>query len=527
MSPLSIVWLKRDLRLHDHAALAAAARETSHAGSILLPLYVLEPALWRAGDLDLQHWQWIRASLEELRDALAERGAHLLVRAGNAVDVLADLHRLRGIRSLHSHQETGLEITFARDRAVAAFCRASGIPWHQHMQFGAFRPQGNRDGWAGRWEALMAEPEATLPAQLGGAELTGLGSTALPERPVPELQALHPAVASRRWDQAPGEAAGLARLDSFLAHRGAAYHKEMSSPASAAEACSRLSASLAWGNVSMRRIVAHTREAQRALKANDGHTADGLRYARGALVSFGARLHWHCHFMQKLEGEPALEFHCFNRAIDEVRPRPGPAGHLEAWCSGRTGLPFVDACMRQLQTTGWINFRMRAMLVATAAYHLWLDWRDFRDFLGRQFIDYEPGIHVSQIQMQSGVTGINTLRIYNPVKQGHDQDPEGDYVRRWVPELAGLAGPSVHEPWAAGPLELAAAGIELDRDYPMRIVDHVEAARVARTRLGSALATPEARQESARVMREHGSRKSRERRRTKRSGSSRAQRAAS
>ncbi|MEE4300402.1 MAG: FAD-binding domain-containing protein [Pseudomonadales bacterium] len=508
MRPVSVVWLKRDLRLHDHAALAAAAAEGP-----VLPLYVVEPSLWQAPDADAQHWRWVRASLEELAAGLAARGAPLLVRRGEVVDVLADLHRRVGIRALHSHQETGLEITFARDRAVGALCRAERIPWTEHLQFGAFRRLGDRDGWSRRWEALMTEPEHDVPERLDGVVLDGLVGEPLPALPVAGLEDLHPAASERRWDQAPGERAGLARLDSFLAERGAAYHREMSSPLTAADACSRLSAALAWGNVSMRRIVARTRAAQRDLKEHSSHTAAGLPYARGALVSFSSRLHWHCHFMQKLEYEPALEFHCFNRAVDDVRPRPGPAGHLEAWCTGTTGLPFVDACMRQLQTTGWINFRMRAMLVATAAYHLWLDWREFRDFLARQFVDYEPGIHVSQIQMQSGVTGINTLRIYNPVKQGHDQDPEGEYIRRWVPELAGLDGRAIHEPWTAGPIELAALGIELGRNYPERIVDHVEAAREARRKLGTALSTPEARKESERVMREHGSRKGGDRRR--------------
>ena len=502
MPPVSVVWFKRDLRLHDHAPLAAAAAEGP-----ILPLYVVEPELWRAGDLDAQHWRWVRASLEELAGDLAARGAPLVVRHGEVVEVLADLHRRVGLRSLHSHQETGLESSYARDRAVAAFCRAEGIPWQEHLQFGAFRALRDRDGWSKRWEALMAEPEAEVPDVLQGVAAEGLSGGALPDLPVAGLVDLMPAAEARRWDQSPGERAGLARLDSFLAERGAAYHREMSSPATAADACSRLSAALAWGNVSLRRVVHRTRAAQRSLKAHDSHTADGRPYARRALASFSSRLHWHCHFMQKLEAEPALEFHCFNRAVDDVRPRPGPPGHLEAWCAGRTGLPFADACMRQLQTTGWINFRMRAMLVATAAYHLWLDWREFRDFLARQFVDYEPGIHVAQLQMQSGVTGINTLRIYNPVKQGHDQDPDGAYIRRWVPELAGLDGPSLHEPWTAGSLELTAAGIGLGRDYPERIVDHVEAAREARRRLGTALATPAARAESARVMQVHGSRK--------------------
>ena len=508
MSPVSVVWFKRDLRLHDHAALRAAATEGT-----VLPLYIVEPSLWSAPDADAQHWRWVRASLQELAEGLAARGAPLLIRRGEVVDVFADLHRRVGIRALHSHQETGLELTFARDRAVGAFCRAERIPWTEHLQFGAFRRLARRDGWSNRWEALMTAPEAEVPDRIDGAELARLAPEHLPQRPAADLEDLRPAAAERCWDQRPGEWAGLERLESFLARRGAAYHKEMSSPLTAVDACSRLSASLAWGNVSMRRIVHRTRAARRTLTEHRSHTAEGVPYARAALASFASRLHWHCHFMQKLEAEPELEVRCFNRAIDDVRPRPGPDGHLEAWCTGTTGLPFVDACMRQLQTTGWINFRMRAMLVATAAYHLWLDWREFRDFLARQFIDYEPGLHVSQIQMQSGVTGINALRIYNPVKQGHDQDPEGEYVRRWIPELAGLAGGAVHEPWTA-PIELAAAGIGLGRDYPAPIVDHVEAAREARSRLGTALSTPEARAESERVMREHGSRKGGGRRRS-------------
>ena len=115
--------------------------------------------------------------------------------------------------------------------------------------------------------------------------------------------------------------------------------------------------------------------------------------------------------------------------------------------SKAAGYPFIDACMRALKQRGWINFRMRAMLVSFASYHLWLDWRLFRDWLACQFIDYEPGIHYSQIQMQSGLTGINTLRIYNPVKQGMDHDPAGVFIREWVPELKGIVGEAIHQPW--------------------------------------------------------------------------------
>ena len=130
--------------------------------------------------------------------------------------------------------------------------------------------------------------------------------------------------------------------------------------------------------------------------------------------------------MQKLEDEPAIEWRNFARVFNGLRPGDATPleglhrDHFEAWCEGRTGYPMVDACMRQLRATGWLNFRMRAMLVSFAAYHLGLHWREPGLFLARQFLDFEPGIHWSQMQMQSGTTGINTLRIYSPAKQARD-----------------------------------------------------------------------------------------------------------
>jgi deoxyribodipyrimidine photo-lyase len=152
-----------------------------------------------------------------------------------------------------------------------------------------------------------------------------------------------------------------------------------------------------------------------------------------------------------------------------------------AWAEGRTGLPFVDACMRALSATGWLNFRMRAMLVSVSSYQLWNHWREPGLHLARLFTDFEPGIHWSQVQMQSGSTGINTARIYNPIKQGHDHDPDGTFVRRWVPELAAIPAPFLHEPWKLSPLERK----DLALSYPEPVVDPVAAARAARERIWS------------------------------------------
>ena len=167
-----------------------------------------------------------------------------------------------------------------------------------------------------------------------------------------------------------------------------------------------------------------------------------------ALHSFSGRLRWHCHFMQKQQDEPATEHRNFARSHDGLRAgdgvndEPVDRVRLQAWSEGCTGYPMVDACMRQLCATGWLNFRMRALRVSFAAYHPWLHRRQPRLHLARQFLDFEPGIHWSQMQMQSGTTGINTLRIYSPAKQALDHDPEGDCVRRWVPEFGTPAYPA-------------------------------------------------------------------------------------
>jgi deoxyribodipyrimidine photo-lyase len=271
----------------------------------------------------------------------------------------------------------------------------------------------------------------------------------------------------------------------------------MSSPNTAYESCSRLSPYIAHGCLSIRNVALAARNEQ----IN--------QIQKGSTRSFLARLHWHCHFMQKLESEPQIEFHCFHPLCDDLRADGNNPAYFEAWQKGETGYPFLDACMRALKARGWINFRMRAMLVSFAAYHLWLDWRLFKDFLACQFIDYEPGIHLSQIQMQSGVTGINTLRIYNPVKQGEDHDPDGTFIRTWVPELATLEPPDIHRPWEMPELLQMERGIRIGIDYPYPIVDLKQAVQHARSHFSELRKNPAFRNASQAVLVKHGSRKAR------------------
>ncbi len=495
--PLQLVWFKRDLRVHDHAPLAQAAQRGA-----VLPLYIIEPELLHAPDFSPRHWTFIRASLHELRERLAELGQPLLVRHGNALAVLTALADALPIGGLWAHEETGNAITYARDRAVRRWARARGIPFTELPHNGVVRRLADRDDWAGLWERRMQQPVTPAPRTLPRLDLDELEIGAIPTHAALGLPPDPCAV------QAGGEAAAHATLASFLYQRGTSYSREMSSPLTAAESCSRLSVHLAYGTISTRLVLQATRQRRAELRAQDRATNPDPQLAAWlrSLSAFESRLHWRCHFMQKLESEPAIEQHNFVRAYDGLRELDENAERFAAWASGNTGYPMIDACMRALAATGWINFRMRAMLVSFAAYDLWLHWREPALHLARLFTDYEPGIHYCQMQMQSGTTGNNTLRIYNPTKQGQEHDPKGQFIRQWLPELANVPLAFIHTPHLMPPALQHELGCVIGTHYPAPVVDHRQAVQRARAALAEIRNMPATRAEARAVHQKHGSR---------------------
>ena len=479
-----ILWFKRDLRLSDHAALAAAA-----AKGPVLPLVIVEPDYWRQPDVSHRQWIFWRGCINDLSANIIKAGAALTIRMGEAVAVLEGLQHELGAFDLIAHEETGNAWTYERDKAVHSWCKANHIRFTEHRQFGVIRGRSvNRDRWSRGWDAMMAQP--TLPEPPYIKWLT-VESDALPDATALGLEGdglTHP--------QVPGREAAEDLLYSFLHLRGENYTREMSSPQTAERACSRLSTYLAYGVISVREVTQSAWLRYRELPQSE-------KAWRQAMRSFIARLHWHCHFIQKLESEPEAEYRPFARVYEGLRPRRADPVRLAAWADGRTGYPFVDAAMRYLTATGWINFRMRAMLMSFASYDLWLPWQEAGLVLARRFTDYEPGIHWPQCQMQAGETGINTVRIYSPVKQGYDQDAGGSFIRRWVPELADVPDAYLHEPWRIAAEDRAT----LCPDYPDRIVDHAVAAKYAKDQIYTLRRRPEARAEARKVVTKHGSRK--------------------
>jgi len=491
----SIVWFKRDLRLHDHAALNAASQH----GPVVC-LYVIEPSVWAQPDSANQHYQFLTESLLELDAALRRRGGRLYVVSGEVVAILDKLFAVAAFNAVYAHEETGNGITFTRDLAVGQWCKARGVAWTEFAQFGVSRRLKSRDGWQKQWEAHVKQP--CLPSSdLLHLQFFALTDAEFPAPllfPTPLTLGLNGFVPPQR--QHGGRRLGLSVLHSFLVERSEQYQGGISSPLSAPTACSRLSPYLAFGCLSLREVVQATRHQVASLPSN-------ASYQKKGLTAFTSRLYWHCHFIQKLESEPALEYRNLHRGYDGLRELEVNPDYLAALMAGRTGWPLVDACVAMLRETGWINFRMRAMLVSVAAYPLWLHWRPVGLWLARQFLDYEPGIHWSQMQMQSGTTGINIPRIYNPIKQAHDHDPNGHFVRRWLPVMRRVPDTWLFEPWRMPPDLQVRCGVKVGDDIPMPLVDLAVATRQAKLRLFALRAQPGVKAAKAAIVEKHASRK--------------------
>jgi deoxyribodipyrimidine photo-lyase len=476
MPSINIIWFKRDLRTLDHAPLVYAEKNKLP----VLPIYIFEPSLKHNYDWDQRHWRFVYQSLVDLQLKIPQ----LTIYYGEVNQVLESIAKQFHIDKLISYEETGVALTYQRDKKIKRWCKSKEIRWVEFPSNGVVRALRSRDHWPNIWTKRMSM--AHKSADLGRIDFISH------EHPFH----FHPQEHFTSDDhfQSGGEEQAQKVLAEFFDERYFDYLKNISKPAQGRYSCSRLSPFISWGNLSIRQVY------QRARELLDQNPRSYN------LMQFTNRLRWHCHFIQKFEQEISMEEIEVNPAYRKIQRVYNPVLFAK-WCDGQTGYPLVDACMRAVKQTGYLNFRMRAMVVSFLCHHLWQPWQAGAAYLAQQFLDYEPGIHFPQFQMQAGVTGINTIRIYNPVKQSEEKDSDGEFILEWVPELRSIPKKFVHTPWLITEMESLMYNFKLGVDYPERVVDSEVTGKNARERLWRIQKSPEVQGHTGEILRKHVSRR--------------------
>jgi deoxyribodipyrimidine photo-lyase len=431
----ALMWFRRDLRLADNPAWSAATRSHDE----VVALFVIDPALWRPGSI---RTSLLAGHLEALDGALAERGGRLRIEHGDPETVVPHFAGRAGVDAVYLNEDYTPYAT-RRDAAVEAAVameRFSGLVIHPpgDVLTAAGTPPKVFTPYHRRW---AEEPWGLWPTP-GDARIAADAGIGLPDGDTAPLIE-------------PGEAAAQARLAEFM-DRVDGYPEERDRPD--LDTTSRLSSDLHFGTLDPRRVRHEVGE------------------ATAARAAFVRQLAWRDFYLQVMFHNPASLDHELRPDYAGIAWRNDPA-ELTAWQEGRTGYPIVDAGMRQLLAEGFMHNRVRMIAASFLVKDLLVDWRLGERWFRRRLIDGDVAQNVGNWQWVAG-TGADAapyFRVFNPVSQGKKFDPKGDYVRRYVPELADLSDPGIHAPWDVGPLELAAAGVTLGDNYPEPIVDHAMA----------------------------------------------------
>lgn len=453
---INVFWFKRDLRLYDSPALSAAL-DNPHP---ILLLYIFEPSLFLDDHYSQRHLNFIIESILDLNKELANYKAEIVCFQEEAISIFNQLSTTYQINKIFSTVETGIDLTYKRDLKVKSFCREEKVIWQEYPQNGVTRGRTNRDLWREELNDFLKKSIVPIDLnQLKAISKASIMQSKMTSKPFePKLQT--------HSFQKGGRTEGLRWMQSFFEERVKHYGSYISQPELSRKGCSRLSPYFAWGNLSTREVY-----------------QKGLRLARNSpykkqLEAFLSRLKWQSHFIQKFESEPRMEFEAVNRAFLHLN-QPIREDYIERWKSGNTGYPLVDASMRAVEKTGYLNFRMRSLVVSFLTHHLFQPFTTGAKWLAQKFLDFEPGIHYSQMQMQAGLTGINVVRVYNPVTNALKYDSDAVFIKKYVPELSSLPIPFVHEPWKMTPMECMMYEFEYGVDYPLRIVDIKETRKKA------------------------------------------------
>ena len=470
--PINIFWFKRDLRLLDNGPLNNAVSQKEK----LLLIYCFEPSLKKNRHYSTKHWNFIKESINDLNIFLKNIDTHIHTYNKEITDVLKEIQEKFIVKKIFSHNETGLNVTFERDILLKEFCQNNSIQWEEEINNGVFRGLKNRKNWIKKWRDHMKSPVVLFK----GEKNDFINIKKKQNFKVKDSKIL----------QKGGVSSGIKYLDSFLDSRHTKYQNNISKPEASRTSCSRLSPYMSWGNISTRYAWQRAKE-----QIQNGKS-------KFQLNGFTSRLRWQAHFIQKFEMECQMEFRSVNKGYQNL-VKPINKKFISAWEKGKTGYPLVDASMRCVVETGYLNFRMRALLVSFLTHHLWQPWQSGVIHLARNFLDFEPGIHYSQFQMQAGETGINMIRIYNPTKNAKEHDKEGIFIKKWIPELKKIPTPLLFEPWKMSLIDQETYECKIGKDYPNPIVDISETYKYAASKLWSIKSDPKVKEESSRILQKH------------------------
>ncbi|MBM7648238.1 deoxyribodipyrimidine photo-lyase [Bacillus ectoiniformans] len=426
---IHVIWYKRDLRVLDHEPLVQAAKH----GEPVLPIYIVEPSIWEQNDLSVRHFQFIKESLSDLSKSLFDRGVPLYTGIAKMEDLLQSIYDTAGPFTLYSEEESATPSIRERDRRVKSWMDNHQLEWKEYSMFGSEK-LAHIDDVQTSWHRFMSQPLIQPPDKL-----TKISKAQVPNQLAPSLAPLdHYYVEGLllKRGQTGGERNAEETLNTFLTSRFQHYQQNRKKPAEAGISSSRLSPYLAWGNISLRQVV---QRAEKALLSSDNisHKKQLSSYISRLQSSVGSMIYYHKKHNRQSEDS--------HTGLNDARKWKEEM--YQYWLQGRTGIPMIDAAMKALRDTGWLNFRSRAMLISFACNTLLLDWQKPASALAQLSLDYQPGILNHQVEFYAGVLEESDFPIFDPVNQGKQHDPDGKFVKQHLPELLSVPSEYIHEPW--------------------------------------------------------------------------------